>query len=351
MDPEIEKLRADFEAFKSNTSLEISRLQEEIKRSDTDVQYRSIVPKGGNFKLMSPQSIDPGHKHTSASLLGITDAAHQTFVTGEAIDASSVPKAVYLKASDGKVYRTDATSAGEAAMDFVGFIDAAQNLGSGVNGSVYVLNRGIVTGFTGLTVGAYYFTTNTAGVISTTPGTFGRLIGQAVTTTTLCIMTQAKYMEGIPATLGSYLSTNPSAGNTTDQVTVGFRPRLIKLYYYLQAANGGLGGLAGRKGIVTFFGTTQLADFCIFSTVATAGHNMTADDGNVQNIDALIAIATSTTNPTTGDQLSNNGVKFTLSVSAVDDASFTINLAIALSSGYSSAGANYRCRIYYEAFQ
>lgn len=142
----------------------------------------------------------------------------QAYVAGENINASTTPQAVYLKESDGRVYKTDSTSAGEAVFAFIGFVANAQNVTTG--NSVNVITDGVVSGFSGLTVGGYYFGTNTAGTISTTAGTISYQFGRAVTASTLLIQKGKKYHSGVT----TFTST------TTTVITCGFRPARVQIW-------------------------------------------------------------------------------------------------------------------------
>lgn len=104
---------------------------------------------------------------------------YRDFTYGETI---AVNDAVYLKASDGKVYKTDATS--EIKINnFIGFAKEAGN----ANDVKKVQTGGKISGLSGLTTGERYYLSNTAGEISTTRGTFPKLIGFAISTTELFI--------------------------------------------------------------------------------------------------------------------------------------------------------------------
>lgn len=71
-------------------------------------------------------------------------------VLGEDVAAS---KAVYVKAADGKVYKTDAGQTDERINSYLGFLPT-----SGSNGNTRrVQCRGILAGFTGLTAGSKYY--------------------------------------------------------------------------------------------------------------------------------------------------------------------------------------------------
>lgn len=104
----------------------------------------------------------------------------QPFIYGENISAND---ALYLKASDGKVYKTSASHNDERIHNFVGFAKE-----SGSNGQIRKVQiNGIVRGFSGLTTGVEYFLSDTAGAISITPGTYIKKIGIAISTIGLLI--------------------------------------------------------------------------------------------------------------------------------------------------------------------
>lgn len=168
---------------------------------------------------------------TQVSSLNGGSTTVQTMVAGENIDASTTPQALYLKESDGKVYKLDATSATEAAYAFIGFAVIQAAVLSGNN--ILVQTHSVVTDFAGLTVGGYYFGTNTAGAISTTAGNKSFRIGRAITATTLLIEPGLKVASG----------TQAFSSTTTVAVTLGFRP--TKIVVHAAYGSAGLGSNGG----------------------------------------------------------------------------------------------------------
>lgn len=73
----------------------------------------------------------------------------------------------------------------EPLVDFIGFADATVSLGA----SISVTLAKVVTGLSGLTAGKKYYLQDTSGTLGTTRGTYGKVIGYALTTTTLHIAT------------------------------------------------------------------------------------------------------------------------------------------------------------------
>lgn len=83
------------------------------------------------------------------------------------------------------VVPTSANAAGfnEPLIDFIGFADASAAVGA----TVSVTQRGIATGLSSLTAGKKYLLQNSAGTIGTSRGTYGKVIGRALSSTTLLI--------------------------------------------------------------------------------------------------------------------------------------------------------------------
>jgi len=150
---------------------------------------------------------------------------------GESIDASSTPLAVYLKASDGKVWLTD-TDADESTFKFIGFVGQGQNVSA--DDDVIVTTGGILDGFTGMTAGNRMYLGATAGVLGTTPiADQGIEVGIVISATQLFI---------IGHTIKIYTGSDSSASgfvNETNTVIVGFRPRII--HYVITGADGNEG--------------------------------------------------------------------------------------------------------------
>jgi len=91
--------------------------------------------------------------------------------------------AVYVKSSDGDVAQTDASFSDERITRFVGFV---ANEAVAANNDVTVIMRGVLSGFS-LTAGKDYFISDTAGEISSSPGTNFASVGFAVSDTELLI--------------------------------------------------------------------------------------------------------------------------------------------------------------------
>lgn len=162
-----------------------------------------------------------GANITGLNVVRITDS----FTAGEAINASTTPQAVYMKASDGKVYKTIATG-DESTYKFIGFVEDGQNVN--INDPVVVTLQGIVDGFSSLTInGIYYLSDLTAGAItSTAPTDRPYSIGIALTTTDLLIVKGQKIRTGADS---RNRSDSGSAGNEDITITLGYRPKILRV--------------------------------------------------------------------------------------------------------------------------
>lgn len=148
------------------------------------------------------------------SLLTSTVAAAAS--TGTSGEAFSVGQALYVKASDGKLYKAQGT-ADEKTFSFVGISLSAP--GGADVAVTYAAVGGVATGLAGLTPGDWYFITDTAGTIGTTPGSRFAKIGQAQTTTTLRVIQPEFIVNGN--------TTITATGNTV--ITLGFYPAHIDI--------------------------------------------------------------------------------------------------------------------------
>ena len=106
-----------------------------------------------------------------------------TINAGETISVASNPQAVYVKATDGEVYLTDSDDANTMAL-FIGFC-----LTTGSDGNACTVQiKGIVAGFSGLTIGSGYYLSSTAGAITVAlSGSAPTEIGIAISATQILI--------------------------------------------------------------------------------------------------------------------------------------------------------------------
>lgn len=138
------------------------------------------------------------------------------YTTGTAGETIAVGNALYLKASDGKLWKTAGT-ADESTFSFVGIAVSAGN----ANATIYYAKPGdIATGMSGLTAGTPYFITDTAGLVGTAPGSRYAKIGQALSATTMLVK-EPKFRAS-----GSQVFSS----TTTAVQTCGFYPARIMVY-------------------------------------------------------------------------------------------------------------------------
>ena len=176
------------------------------------------------------------------SLTGATSA----FTTGEAINGSTTPQVVCIKASDGLLYKADANdSALTMAIGFV-YTNAL------ITTTPPLITSGFVSGFTGLTQNATYYVSDTAGTISTTQSTTCAIpVGKAVSTTMLQIAL------GKRVATGSISHGSAAVGTQDVTTTIGFRATKITL--------GVVGSITGSttagetRATLVYMGTVQVS--------------------------------------------------------------------------------------------
>lgn len=156
--------------------------------ADKPLQLVSGLPTEVEAKTASAGAGDAG-KIVALNSSGVIDATMmppgigadaKTFTASEAIAAGDI---VHIHDSSGaKVRKADATTSGKPA---VGFAQSA--IANGASGTVTF--EGVLTGLSGLTIGAAYYLGTTAGTITATPptgsGNIVQKIGTAISATEL----------------------------------------------------------------------------------------------------------------------------------------------------------------------
>jgi hypothetical protein len=177
------------------------------------------------------------------SLVGASSA----FTTGEAVDGSTTPQVVCIKASDGLLYKADAN---DATLNLaIGFV----NTNALITTTPTLVTSGFIGGFTGLTQNATYYVSDTAGSISTTQSTTCAIpVGKAVSTTTLQINL------GKRVATGSITHASAVSGTTQDvTTTIGFRPTKITLGVVANITGSTSAGKT--RATLVYMGTTQIS--------------------------------------------------------------------------------------------
>lgn len=129
-------------------------------------QIVSIIYDGTNMQLVS--------------VLGNRYSIIQSLNAGETINGGTLPVAVYQSSADSEIYACDGNDT--AKLNFLGF--AVSNSTDG--NSISVQLEGIVSGFSGLTVGSYYYVQDDK-TLGTVLGTYYIPVGIAISTSEILI--------------------------------------------------------------------------------------------------------------------------------------------------------------------
>lgn len=250
-----------------------------------------------------------------------------TLVTGEAIDGSVTPRCVAIQTSDGLVYRADADNT--SRVKAFGFI----NTNALITTSPAIKTGGIIGGFAGLTINLYYYVSDTAGAISTTPSTTTAIpIGIAISTTEILLGFGGKIASG------TVTHANVGAGTQDVVTTIGFLPRVILFSVSeitVQSISGGvatrLKGPLGYIGLVVNMGLLNLEN-----AAATA-----LTSSNIQNFFHLTSVTISHTSGGAG----GTGL---FSLNAVGSTGFTTRIVNTTTSG---GGATTQATLTFTAFE
>lgn len=128
-------------------------------------------------------------------------------------------QAVYMATSSHGLLLSDANATSTFGIEFLGIA-----LNGGSNGTqIYVQSYGVYNGLTGLTPGAEYYVSDTAGAISTTMGTYPLFIGRSLSSTELLIDRQR-------------IMGNPILQNATS--TVAWTDSYVQAFGYFTGTGG-----------------------------------------------------------------------------------------------------------------
>ena len=191
----------------------------------------------------------------------VVDAIVASGIAGESLVAGNI---VYFKEADQKWWKTDADVAATVNEAKIGFAQSA----AVANDPLNILVQGTEKNQVGLTAGSKYYVSNTAGAISTTPGTNPRFVGWAKTTTQLLFayeidipqLTQAEKdalagTAGTPGNLNRFLTDDDTYG--TGSIPRG-GPFMAEYPfgsgadgdYVLDGAQAAVGGLFSKAGSI-----------------------------------------------------------------------------------------------------
>lgn len=171
---------------------------------------------------------DPDSANDATRYSRVQSAVSASEGLGTSGEAFAVGAPLYLKTSNGKLYRCDA-DADESTFSFVGF--ALEQATAADQTKLFAKPGGIATGLSGLTAGSYYYISGTTGTISTTPGARFAKVGQAMSTTTLRVIEPKFIVRGSQAVTAV----------TTYTQTTGFYPAHIEIRCVGSNAAGSVG--------------------------------------------------------------------------------------------------------------
>jgi len=176
-----------------------------------------LVPPNSQFTATSSGSADAN----KVAVLGSAGTVATGFfaLTGTSGEAITAGDGLYVKASDSKLYKTDA-DADESTFSFVGI--AMDTVGAADLTLRYAPPGHVVSGLAGLTAGSPYYITGTAGTLGTTPGSRFARVARALSTTSLQVE-QPKYVRKGVIQLDSGV-----APNDVTTVALGFYPASLQ---------------------------------------------------------------------------------------------------------------------------
>lgn len=219
--------------------VEQATLAEQIAKTETGTTGAPLFVNPKNTAITSADAAEGklvqlnSSKQVDSSLLAVGSVTI-SLPAGEAVDGSTTPQLVAISdgtnsKTSGAFYKADSDDTTNMLVNSIGFV----NVNAATPGTSYnVITNGVVSGFSGLTVGSDYYNSATGGAISATPPATGvvQRIGRAVSATELLIM---------PFTRQIYATYSFSGGGTNETVdtvlTLGFRPLGVVMYYTNQA--------------------------------------------------------------------------------------------------------------------
>lgn len=257
----------------------------------------------------------------------ISATTNNSLTTGEAIDGSTTPQVVCVAAADGLIYKADANTS--TRVNAYGFITTNALIST----TPVVKVAGILRGFSGLTIGAEYYVTDTAGSISTTPSTTCQIpVGRAISATEieLCFGKKVAF---------ATITHSAVAGATDDQtITVGFQPALVTMNVLISNA-GSSTNLA--KGVASFNTTSAWKSICL-SYIDNAGTAITSN-----NITTFIENNVATT-PYTLEGTGGNRSRITWSINSISSTGFVSRMGNQTIAGAGGTGTSTITCVIYE---
>ena len=121
--------------------------------------------------------------YVDAAVGGGSGIPNRLVVTGTAGETIAAGNLVYLKVSDGRWWKCDADTAATVDNIIMGIAQGAGSAAAGITNGVLIY--GLDSNQTGLTVDTVYYASNTAGALSSTPGTTEVTVGFSYSTTSI----------------------------------------------------------------------------------------------------------------------------------------------------------------------
>ena len=253
-----------------------------------EVNSTSLRTHIGVTTTPSANSIPLSNASSSINAGWVPSSGNSFLTTGEAINGSATPQLVSVSTT-GLLYAADADDITRRKV--YGFITT----NAAVTTTPLVITNGLVTGFSGLTIGAQYYASTTAGAITTSPVASTTIpIGYAVSASILRVDFGTKVTQILPPLISA-------SGNTSQTFNIGFRPEVIEMTVAMT-----VGASTGNQAKVyaRFLGTTL-----VNSTRVTNDPNTQYDEFSTNSEVAVVA----------GSMV--------ITISSITDTGFTINYA------------------------
>jgi hypothetical protein len=300
--------------------VEQATLAEQIAKTETGTTGAPLFLNPKNTAITSADAAEGklvqlnSSKQVDSSLLA-GGSVTISLPAGEAVDGSTTPQLVAISdgtngKTSGAFYKADSDDTTNMLVNSIGFV----NVNAATPGTSYnVITNGIVDGFTGLTVGASYFNSATAGEISLTPPATGvvQKVGWAISETQLLID------KGLKQIYATYAPGAISAAETVDtELTIGIKPLMV---------------FAGVKGPIAGVGSSGSSGMWVQGGVSFSLENKGT---GVEDSGSTGLFGNWTTNlcyfSTMNRTTDGNYMTLTLSVNAVSATSITIRRVVTL---------------------
>jgi len=196
-----------------------------FKSSSAGAGDSGKVPRLNGSGVLDTSFIDP---------LSPVNLVQIPTTVGEDINGTTTPQLVFISdgtnsKTAGRSYKADADDTTNMAMAAVGFITS-----NTTTGNTTVIKQGYVTGFTGLTAGALYYSSTTAGSITATASNQLQIpVAIALSTTTIYTLPVSYKPQR-----GSITTVPAISGTSTLTINTGFKAKFVQFSLGIQHADG-----------------------------------------------------------------------------------------------------------------